>query len=287
MTASTESRKVTPITLQAPSAFTLEIPPTTALEILDHHLRRVEGSDRAVGLLFGSRSESTAQIRVSSAFALAFTEDDQLDLEHMRQIVEMHAPLKIVGWYATLPVDNRSFELNEKICREISVWPVVHLSVDIPQMEFCAFIDAPVGDDVRLGTLMHPIPFSCVGLEQMVKVMTATQTPRDSRFEVIGDCLTELQSMLAEAKEYVGNVLSGKIQGSPAVAEHLVKVVVAVPLVDSQSLNECVDRRLNEMVMAAHVSNIAKSQIKISQNLLESGAVPKSGSYHDKNQAAA
>ncbi len=65
-----------PITIQSPVGFSLNVPAVVLMSILDQHLRRPEGSDRAIGLLFGQKSlESSVQINILSTVAIPLSEN--------------------------------------------------------------------------------------------------------------------------------------------------------------------------------------------------------------------
>ncbi len=96
----------------------------------------------------------------------------QFDPEYLKEILELHANSRVVGWYASSPVNDISFKLNQQFVRDLAIWPMLHLSVSPDTLDMHAFMDASVGDELpRLGTIFHPIPVSSASKNELAKCL--------------------------------------------------------------------------------------------------------------------
>ena len=226
--------------------------------ILDHSIRRGEGSERVIGALLGIRSEDGLEVEVRNCFAVPHTETQdqvEVDVEYQRTMLALQLKSNprevLLGWYTTSLELNYFSALiqNFYASPETGTYPhpAVHLTVStVPGEEIVArtYISTPVGVTAERAVdscLFIPVPYEIrygeadkSGLE-----LIASAKNREDRsasvftdIEALERAIEEILGLLDRVSEYVSAVIDEERPPSTALGQFLMNALALAPKVE-------------------------------------------------------
>ncbi|ELU16800.1 hypothetical protein CAPTEDRAFT_177448 [Capitella teleta] len=263
--------------------------PVVYFSIVDAFERRNEDCRRVIGTLLGTHDKGA--VEVSNCFTVPHNESKDevaVDLEFARNMYELHKKVNpaevIVGWYSTgSDITEHSVLIHEYYNRECK--NPVHLLVDTylkgGQMSMKAFISSPMGIPGKtMGTLFTPIGVESafyeaekVGVEliQMAKHNPKRTVSMVTELQQVSAMCARLNDMLATVKQYVDDIIEGRVTANNLIGRSLMEMVNSVPKIEPEKFEEMLNSNMKDLLMVVYLSNLTKTQLMLNEklNLLE------------------
>ena len=245
------------------------IHPTVLLSVVDHYYRLAkETNRRVVGALLGEYIEG--KVDITNCYALPFEEDPKdkkvwyVDHVYSEQMFEMFQKInskeKIVGWYSSGPkIRPHDIEINE-VFRKYCDKPVFVI-IDVQEKKEVLGIPAEsyimkeeVDQDgqliktfFKLNTTIEASLPEQIGVEFMLKDIN-DQNRVGSVSKIINDKQQSLQALikkLTDIRNYLGNVINGKIPMNPQIIYNIQEIFNLLPNFDTESLIKAMSIQTN------------------------------------------
>jgi len=274
------------------------IHPVVLFNILDHHIRRQEGQERAIGTLVGEIKEGLVEIR--NSFGIPFTEDAQPPItgDFHRTMLELHhrvSPKEVlVGWYSTTSTINKvSTQINEFYTQEMQqnqsqttqISPIhLTLETDLKNLSLSiktytsTFVSFPslaksvssAGDEQKtIGWQFIPITNEIkttstenTALDLMNSGRKDPSTPLLSDLDLLDRSVAKLQDLLDTILAYINSVLTDQIKPDNNVGRFLADVVASLPKLDPNNFDRMFNTGVQDMLMLVYLANLARTQLK-------------------------
>ena len=284
----------------------VKIHPMVLFSINHHFMKREKGQDRVIGTLLGKKS-AAGVVEITDSYAVPYNGTSgskvQMDDHLNAKLYELHrrvnATEDIVGRYATTQTDGTlipsqsyvihtnyqkpfKFLKGNRFQNKVVPYPI-HLVVDSRaihgKMMSKAFVTAPIllGED-RMATRFQEVQVQVetskevrVAIDSMAKA-TVSKIPKPlnttrSAMESLEKATEKLLENLTKSCQYVDKVVRGETKGNQDVGRMIASAVASVPRIRSNELEELVDNGVQDLLMIAYLSNLARSQIAISEKL--------------------
>ncbi|KAI5474335.1 hypothetical protein MNV49_003527 [Pseudohyphozyma bogoriensis] len=242
------------------SSRNVTVHPLVLLSVQDHAARAAKGTKkRVVGILLG-QDNGVRGINVANSFAVPFEEDDKdprtwfLDHNYIESMNDMfkkvNAREKLIGWYHTGPKLRASdLEINEVIKRYTPkpVMVIVDVRPDserdgggIPTDAYFAVEEIKDDGTATQKTFMH-VPSSIeaeeaeeIGVEHLLRdVKNLSVGTLSSRVSDQLSSLRGLQTRLTEIKDYLSEVVAGKLPVNHQIIYNLQDIFNLLPNLDA------------------------------------------------------
>eukprot|EP01134_Creolimax_fragrantissima_P003164 CFRG3164T1 len=264
----------------------VKVRPVVLFSVIDHYMRRDAGQARVIGTLLGYTEDGV--VHVTNCFPVPHGEtDDQVavNMEFHQTMFQLHQKVstreQIVGWYATgNGITSHSVLIHEFYGREAR--SPVHLTLNTelktndPLAVKCYTSNAIGAPGFTTGVVFTPIEFELsyleaerIGLDTLERSKDATNGTLAlmSESEQLEKAIVRMLEMIEHVKDYVSQVLDGKIVANNLVGRHLMEVISAVPEVDGLTLDKMFNNSLLDVVMIVYLSNLTRTQLKIAERL--------------------
>jgi translation initiation factor 3 subunit F len=224
---------------------------------------------------------------VSNCFTVPHNESKDevaVDLEFARNMYELHRKVNpaevIVGWYSTgSDITEHSVLIHEYYTRECK--NPVHLLVDTTlkggHMAMKAFISSPMGIPGKtMGSIFTPISVETayyeaekVGVEliQMAKHNPKRTVSMVTELQQVSAMCARLHDMLATVKQYVDDIIEGRIQPNNTIGRQLMEMTNAVPKIEPEKFEEMLNSNMKDLLMVVYLSNLTKTQLMLNEKL--------------------
>ena len=263
------------------------IHPIVLLSVVDHYNRIAKGTNRrVVGALLGEYVDE--KIDITNCYALPFEEDPKdkkvwyVDHTYSEQMFEMFQKInskeKIVGWYSSGPkIRPHDIEINE-VFRKYCDKPVFVI-IDVQEKKETIGIPADsyimkeeVDQDgqlikafFKLNTTIEASLPEQIGVEFMLKDIN-DQTRVGSVSKIITDKEQSLQALikkLTDIKNYLTNVISGKIPLNSQILYNIQEIFNLLPNFDIESLIKAMSIQTNNNYLVLYLSWLYKTVVTL------------------------
>ena len=261
--------------------------PIVLLSVVDHYNRLTKGTNRrVVGALLGEYVEG--KVDITNCYALPFEEDPKdkkvwyVDHVYSEQMLEMFQKInskeKIVGWYSSGPkIRPHDIEINE-VFRKYCDKPVFVI-IDVQEKKEALGIPAEsyimkeeVDQDgqliktfFKLNTTIEASLPEEIGIEFLLKDIN-DQNRVGSVSKIINDKEQSLQALikkLTEIKNYLINVINGKIPLNPQIIYNIQEIFNLLPNFDSESLIKAMSIQTNNNYLVLYLSWLVKTVVAL------------------------
>jgi len=127
-----------------------------------------------------------------------------------------------------------------------------------------------------MGTMFTPIPYEITSHEPEAVGVDFVQVAKDRPKRMLSSvndlqqltatCI-RIQEMLTKVIEYVDSVLAGRIAADNATGRMLMELVNSVPKIKPEVFEELVNSNMKDLLMVVYLSNLAKTQLMLSEKL--------------------
>ena len=261
--------------------------PIVLLSVVDHYYRLAkETNRRVVGALLGEYVEG--KVDITNCYALPFEEDPKdkkvwyVDHVYSEQMLEMFQKInskeKIVGWYSSGPkIRPHDIEINE-VFRKYCDKPVFVI-IDVQEKKEALGIPAEsyimkeeVDQDgqliktfFKLNTTIEASLPEEIGIEFLLKDIN-DQNRVGSVSKIITDKEQSLQALikkLTDIKNYLINVINGKIPLNPQIIYNIQEIFNLLPNFDSESLIKAMSIQTNNNYLVLYLSWLVKTVVAL------------------------
>ena len=261
--------------------------PIVLLSVVDHYYRLAkETNRRVVGALLGEYVEG--KVDITNCYALPFEEDPKdkkvwyVDHVYSEQMLEMFQKInskeKIVGWYSSGPkIRPHDIEINE-VFRKYCDKPIFVI-IDVQEKKEALGIPAEsyimkeeVDQDgqliktfFKLNTTIEASLPEEIGIEFLLKDIN-DQNRVGSVSKIINDKEQSLQALikkLTEIKNYLINVINGKIPLNPQIIYNIQEIFNLLPNFDSESLIKAMSIQTNNNYLVLYLSWLVKTVVAL------------------------
>ena len=261
--------------------------PIVLLSVVDHYYRLAkETNRRVVGALLGEYVEG--KVDITNCYALPFEEDPKdkkvwyVDHVYSEQMLEMFQKInskeKIVGWYSSGPkIRPHDIEINE-VFRKYCDKPVFVI-IDVQEKKEALGIPAEsyimkeeVDQDgqliktfFKLNTTIEASLPEEIGIEFLLKDIN-DQNRVGSVSKIINDKEQSLQALikkLTDIKNYLINVINGKIPLNPQIIYNIQEIFNLLPNFDSESLIKAMSIQTNNNYLVLYLSWLVKTVVAL------------------------
>ena len=261
--------------------------PIVLLSVVDHYYRLAkETNRRVVGAILGEYVEG--KVDITNCYALPFEEDPKdkkvwyVDHVYSEQMLEMFQKInskeKIVGWYSSGPkIRPHDIEINE-VFRKYCDKPVFVI-IDVQEKKEALGIPAEsyimkeeVDQDgqliktfFKLNTTIEASLPEEIGIEFLLKDIN-DQNRVGSVSKIINDKEQSLQALikkLTDIKNYLINVINGKIPLNPQIIYNIQEIFNLLPNFDSESLIKAMSIQTNNNYLVLYLSWLVKTVVAL------------------------
>ena len=261
--------------------------PTVLLSVVDHFYRLAKDTNRrVVGALLGEYSED--KVDITNCYALPFEEDPKdkkvwyVDHVYSEQMFEMFQKIntkeKIVGWYSSGPkIRPHDIEINE-VFRKYCDKPVFVI-IDVQEKKEVLGIPAEsyimkeeVDQDgqliktfFKLNTTIEASLPEQIGVEFMLKDINDPNRV-GSVSKIIKDKEQSLQALikkLTEIRNYLNNVITGKIPMNSQIIYNIQEIFNLLPNFDTESLIKAMSIQTNNNYLVLYLSWLTKTIVAL------------------------
>lgn len=266
---------------------TIAVHPIVLLSVVDHYYRLAkETNRRVVGALLGEYIED--KLHITNCYALPFEEDPKdkkvwyVDHVYSEQMYEMFQKIntkeKLVGWYSSGPkIRPHDIEINEvfrKYCdRPVFVIIDVQEKKDVIGIPADSYIMKEEVDQdgqliktfFKLNTTIEASLPEKIGIDFMLKDIN-DQNRIGSVSKIINDKEQSLQALikkLTDIRNYLNNVISGKIPMNPQIIYNIQEIFNLLPNFDSENLIKAMSIQTNNNYLVLYLSWLTKTVIAL------------------------
>jgi len=260
--------------------------PLVLLSTVDHYNRVVKGTQkRVVGVLLGSRSKGVLDI--TNSFALPFEENANnlsiwyLDHGYLESMFGMfrkiNAKEKIVGFYSTGPrIKENDIEI-ERLFREMFCPNPVFVIIDvrpnvegIPTRAYVTVEEVEAEGKEIQRTFKH-VPSSIgaleaeeVGVEHLLRdINDPSVSTLANQIKLKMQGLAGLQEHLLEIKQYLENVINGKLPINNQVIYNLQDIFNLLPNLNLDEMIRSMVVKMNDMHLVIYISALIRCIIAL------------------------
>eukprot|EP00940_MAST-03C_sp_MAST-3C-sp2_P003432 g3432.t1 len=285
----------------------VEVHPVVLLTIIDHFTRRGDEHGRVIGTLIGRKSKGLIEITncypVPHTENSKRGHMVKVDVNTNSKFYDLHKQAnkteEIVGWYGTTYkngdlITAQAFMIHdhyrdpfkdlENKKKRVYVTNPIHLAVDAFARDEKIWAKAFVASSVSLNDGKMAARFEEVRLkfktskaenigiralqiaaeESSEEKSTASSS---SDFETLQKATEDLLAVLDNSCSYVDKVVDGTIKPDNMIGQKLAEAVGAIPRVDMSQLEKVFDSSVQDLLMVAYLSNLARSQVSIAEKL--------------------
>lgn len=197
----------------------------------------------------------------------------------------MNPSEKIVGWYSTgSEITDHSKLVHEdyyqKLCRKQCVFLLVDTSMQTTDVGIKAFTSRPIGVPNRSsGVMFVPIEVQLnaheperYALDLMKEGLTNKRRHvymKDDLAQVV-NVSSDVLAMITVVLDYVRDVVNGKVSPDPRIGRKLAQIVLAIPKIDADKLEQLVSASTKDLLMYTYLCTLIKTEMKITEKLLNS-----------------
>ena len=261
--------------------------PTVLLSVVDHYYRLAkETNRRVIGALLGEYIEG--KVDITNCYALPFEEDPKdkkvwyVDHVYSEQMFEMFQKIntreKLVGWYSSGPkIRPHDIEINE-VFRKYCEKPVFVI-IDVQEKKEALGIPAEsyimkeeVDQDgqliktfFKLNTSIEASLPEQIGVEFMLKDINDPNRV-GSVSKIINDKEQSLRALikkLTEIKNYLVNVIAGKIPVNSQIIYNIQEIFNLLPNFDTESLIKALSIQTNNNYLVLYLSWLTKTVVAL------------------------
>ena len=265
----------------------IKIHPLVLLSAVDHFVRinnRISSGKRVVGILLGNRTGDS--LDVNNSFAVPFEEDVAdpsvwfLDGNYIQEMYYMFKKVwsktRVVGWYSSGP----------KICRnDLAIHHVVKsfcpnpiyciIEVDPKQEGIPATsyrveeriedeASAPRQSFTNVRTSLFLIDPEEIGVEQLLRDLTdSTVSTLNTRIKDKGTSLKVLSAKLIEIRDYLDDVVAGRLRMNPEVLYKVQEIFNQLPNLHRVKSSPSMVREVNDIAVAEYVASLVRCILAI------------------------
>ncbi|MQL91494.1 hypothetical protein Taro_024105 [Colocasia esculenta] len=232
------------------------------------------GFDDNRGMSFSNCSRGSQELsgfRVSALVALDIDYHHNMFLSHQK----VNPKEVIVGWYSTgFGVSGGSALIHDFYCREVA--NPVHLTVDTGFKNGEASIKAYVSINLSLGdrqlaAQFHEIPVELQMAEaerigfDILKTTMVDKLPGD--LEGMEATMVRLLSLIDDVYKYVDGVVEGDVIPDNNIGRSIADSLASVPKIFPAAFDKLFNDRLQDNVLLAYLSAIARTQLTVAEKL--------------------
>jgi len=269
----------------------VEIQPVVLFSILDHYLRRGEGTgqDRAIGALLGVIEDGVVQ--VNNCFTMPYSEKDQvayINIEVYNSMVKLHAEVnnqeQIVGWYAT-GVRESSVVINDFFWKAMNTHPI-HIVVD-PQsflkkgssFGVQVFYNVAISLESRVcqnqfRPLRHSIKTDAAERLILQRLISERDLKEDhsplSDLDSLERQVMEIIDMVDSISTYVNRVTARQITGDPKISRLIDQALSILPAFDKESIQKLFTKGVQDILMVVFLANLTRTHLLLAEKLRDS-----------------
>ena len=261
--------------------------PTVLLSVVDHYYRLAkETNRRVIGALLGEYIEG--KVDITNCYALPFEEDPKdkkvwyVDHVYSEQMFEMFQKIntreKLVGWYSSGPkIRPHDIEINE-VFRKYCDKPVFVI-IDVQEKKEALGIPAEsyimkeeVDQDgqliktfFKLNTSIEASLPEQIGVEFMLKDINDPNRV-GSVSKIINDKEQSLRALikkLTEIKNYLVNVIAGKVPVNSQIIYNIQEIFNLLPNFDTESLIKAMSIQTNNNYLVLYLSWLTKTVVAL------------------------
>jgi len=275
--------------------------PLTLLSVVDHYTRvnKDVAPRRVVGVLLGSVAHGVVQ--VLSSYAVPFEEDgDVWFLDHnfhekmSRMCRKVNSKEVVVGWYSSGPkIRSVDLQINELMSKytQNPIFLIVDVNPDskqlaLPMEAYVAVedlssevrVDEAAGGKVQSRMKFSHLPYEVgtliaeeIGVEHLLRDIPG-RVGNGTLSEQIANkerALRALQGKLAEVKEYLTNVVEGRLPPNQLVLDSIQDMFNMLPKVaDTRQYARSFTVESNDMMSAIYLGALTRAVIALHQLIL-------------------
>ena len=261
--------------------------PTVLLSVVDHYYRLAkETNRRVVGALLGEFVDD--KLDITNCYAIPFEEDPKdkkvwyVDNVFSEEMYEMFQKIntreKLVGWYSSGPkIRPHDIEINE-VFRKYCDNPVFVI-IDVQEKKEVLGIPAEayimkeeVDQDgqliktfFKLNTTIEASLPEEIGIEFLLKDIN-DQSRVGSVSKIINDKEQSLQALikkLTEIRNYLTNVITGKIPMNSQIIYNIQEIFNLLPNFDTESIIKAMSIQTNNNYLVLYLSWLAKTVVAL------------------------
>ena len=267
------------------------VEPSVVVNVLDHYLRRQEGSTRVIGTLLGSIDAQTGTVHVKSCFAVPHQEKQSGEVAigknfkvRMLAFHERAYPNEtIVGWYATSCEDGSLISEHSCLIHDFyhgecasPIHLVVNTSLQGDSVDVRAFTSFPLSgeEDESYAAEFRPLRCTVAASDASEKLVISNMAkaadgaaPIDGSVGVLERNLQKLLQLVETSSSYVDDVVSGKREADPQIGRLIHNLVSTMPRVKPELFYSSFDRSLQDLLAICFLSKITKTQMALASYL--------------------
>jgi len=126
------------------------------------------------------------------------------------------------------------------------------------------------------GTMFTPVPFELTFHEAEAVGVEFLQGSKDRPKRLVSKAndlsqltmtCARMEDMLNKVIDYVDSVIAGRVPADNAVGRMLMDLVNSVPKIKPEDFEEMVNSNMKDLLMVVYLSNLAKTQMMLSEKL--------------------
>lgn len=249
---------------------------SVVLSIVDHHMRKPQGSHRVIGTLLGV-SHGNGVVEITSSYAVPHVEKDsevaigkEFNSKMKQLFAKSHPGEQVVGWYSTsqnpsVLVDAKSCLMHDYYVSSSAGAEPVHLVVDVKSGGalscFYSVALAASPTSRALGAEFRPIAVEPVANGPERIALRALQAPTAQQSQSV-DKLLELLAQACECAAQQGN-------GNSEVGQRLTDLLARVDLSQpaSQALAKSLQDCEQDLTLVVQLAKLTQSQLVVAERL--------------------
>eukprot|EP00824_Muranothrix_gubernata_P000355 TRINITY_DN10412_c0_g1_i1.p1 TRINITY_DN10412_c0_g1~~TRINITY_DN10412_c0_g1_i1.p1 ORF type:complete len:288 (+),score=58.22 TRINITY_DN10412_c0_g1_i1:141-1004(+) len=271
-----------------PGVVLVHVHPGVVFTILDHFVRRNDGQERVIGALLGTVVENVVEVKNCLPVPHKDTVDMVfVDQEFVKDASSLHSRVYtkevIVGWYSTGSTINESSALvHDFFGREVAqpVHMLVDTSMTNDKLDIKTYVSTALSvDDKAIGSTFRevacvqwPTEAERVGVDIMIRSQQLVgsegrETNIMTDLESLEHALRNVLENIEVVSKYVDKVVTGEIVGDKGIGRFLADTVACMPKLDPESFDKAFNSSLQDMLLVAYLSNLARAQLAIMERL--------------------
>jgi 26S proteasome regulatory subunit N8 len=265
----------------------VQIHPLVLLSAVDHYVRinnRISSGKRVVGILLGNRIGD--KLDINNSFAVPFEEDASdpnvwfVDGNYIQEMFFMFKKVwsktRVVGWYSSGPKICRNDLAIHGVMKNFCPNPVYTIIEVDPKQEGIPAASyrveeriedeasAPRQSFTNVRTSLSAIESEEIGVEQLLRDLTdSTVSTLSTRIKDKQTSLTVLASKLIEIRDYLDEVIAGKLRMNPEVLYKVQEIFNVLPNLHTVKSGPSMIREVNDIAVASYVGSLVRCVLAI------------------------
>jgi len=280
------------------TAMTYKVHPVVVFSILDHFKRRGDKQDRVVGTLLGEIDEGTNTVYIKNCFPVPHKGDDDelsvtVNMAYHAKMRSLHQKVNkrevCVGWYTTGEKVSYISSLIHEVYRNECQEPLLLMvDVNVAKSHRMA-IKGYVGKTIKVGSKdretaarfeavdldSHAYEGEKIGVDALINANPPDDNDRlDAPATILSDfenllhlSLHNLISMVEKSKDYVDEVVEGKVEGDSEIGLMLSHAIAAVPHLNAASFDKMFSGNIQDLLSILYLSNVTRTQLSIADKI--------------------